>query len=216
MTTDHAGDAILSRRGLFGATALGAAGFLVGRGEAMTAFLSQSPMAPAGVRPALFKRAMASLQRHGGQVRQRDMIGIADMALSSSNPRFHLVDLASGRSTTLLVSHGKGSDPAHSGMLQRFSNIDGSEASSSGAYLTGDIYVGKHGRSRRLIGLDPSNCNAEARAIVVHGAWYVSPDIVSQTGKLGRSQGCLAVSEHDLEQVLARLGPGRMIYSDKA
>ncbi len=160
-------------------------------------------------------RAMAAFQQHASSFSSRDVIGIADFGVSSSVPRFHIVDLASGRTNTLLVSHGKGSDPAHSGMLQRFSNVDGSEASSAGAYRTGDLYIGKHGRSRRLIGLDATNCNAEERAIVVHGAWYVSPDIVRQHGKLGRSQGCLAVSETDLEQVLARLGTGRMIYADK-
>ncbi len=170
---------------------------------------------PARIRSSLLNRALAAYQRHGGRLAHRDMIGIADFALPSAQPRFHLLDLRSGRTDTVLVSHGKGSDPMHVGMLQRFSNVDGSEASSAGAYLTGDIYVGKHGRSRRLAGLDPTNCNAAERAIVVHGAWYVSPDIVRDHGKLGRSQGCLAVSESDLDQVLTRLGAGRMIYADK-
>lgn len=167
------------------------------------------------IRSGLLNRALAAYQRHGSRLAARDVIGIADFALPSAQPRFHLLNIASGRTDTFLVAHGKGSDPAHSGMLQRFSNVDGSEASSSGAYLTGDIYVGKHGRSRRLVGLDTTNCNAAPRAIVVHGAWYVSPDIVRDHGKLGRSQGCLAVSEAELEQVLSRLGAGRMIYADK-
>lgn len=167
------------------------------------------------IRSGLLNRALVAYQRHGARLANRDMIGIADFALPSAQPRFHLLDLRSGHTDTFLVSHGKGSDPMHSGMLQRFSNIDGSEASSAGAYLTGDVYVGKHGRSRRLAGLDATNCNAAERAIVVHGAWYVSPDIVRDHGKLGRSQGCLAVSEADLDQVLARLGAGRMIYADK-
>jgi hypothetical protein len=105
-----------------------------------------------------------------------------------SIPRFYLHDVASGRSLALLVAHGRGSDPDHSGWVERFSNIPGSAASSAGAYVTGDAYYGKHGASRPLIGLDPENSNAEARAIVVHAAPYVNPGIIRERGKLGRSK----------------------------
>ncbi|USI71966.1 murein L,D-transpeptidase catalytic domain family protein [Sphingomonas morindae] len=173
------------------------------------------PATPMTIRPDLFRRALAALGRHQNQVRARDRIALVDFDLPSSQPRFHIVDLASGQSRSLLVSHGRGSDPAHSGWLNRFSNEPGSEASSSGAFLTGDIYVGQHGRSRRLIGLDSTNNNAEPRAIVVHSAWYVSPDMVAQHGKLGRSEGCFAVSVAELDYTLQALGTGRMIYADK-
>ena len=201
---------MLSRRTFLSVAALGAAGIATTARAAVAL-----PASPAFVRPALMNKALAALDRHGSEIPQRDLIGIADFALPSGTPRFYIVDMLSGRTTILHVAHGKGSDPAHSGMLQRFSNVDGSEASSAGAYRTGDVYYGKHGRSRRLVGLDPSNCNAMERAIVVHGAWYVSPDMVRQHGKLGRSQGCFAVSEAELEQVITRLGTGRMIYADK-
>jgi hypothetical protein len=185
---------------------------------AMTAAVARPTMAmraETSIKPALMRRAMAALDRNRSRVGVGDVIGIADFSLASREPRFHLVDILSGATTTLLVAHGRGSDPAHSGWLQRFSNVPGSAASSAGAYLTGDIYQGKHGRSRRLIGLDPENNNAEARAIVIHAAWYVGPEMVRDHGKLGRSEGCLAVSEHDLAMVLDRLGPGRLIYADK-
>src|SRR3546814_7041698 len=78
-----------------------------------------------------------------------------------------------------------------------FSNDFGSNATSNGAYLTGDYYTGKHGRSMRLQGMDPTNCHAEARAIVVHGAWYVGPEMIREHGKLGRSEGCFAFAESD-------------------
>ena len=123
--------------------------------------------------------------------------------------------MASGVTTSLLVAHGRGSDPGHSGWLQQFSNNDGSFASSAGAFVTGDDYVGKHGRSKRLIGLDASNCNALERAIVIHTAPYVSETMVRDLGKLGRSQGCFTVTAGDLQQVLTRLGSGRFLYSDK-
>ena len=106
-------------------------------------------------------------------IQQRDKMALVDFDLPSSQPRFHIVDLASGRSRSLLVAHGRGSDPEHTGFLTRFSNDIGSAASSQGTYLTGDIYVGEHGRSRRLLGLDSTNSNVEPRAVVVHAAWYV-------------------------------------------
>lgn len=165
--------------------------------------------------PALLQRALQAYERHRAQLSARDYIGIADFSAPSRAPRFHLLDMVSGQSRPLLVAHGRGSDPDHSGWVERFSNLPGSAASSQGAYLTSDIYQGKHGRSRRLIGLDPDNNNAEARAIVIHAAWYVSPDMVRQHGKLGRSEGCFAFSDVDLDAVLNRLGPGRLIYADK-
>src|SRR3546814_5926613 len=108
-----------------------------------------------------------------------------------------------------------GSDPGHLGWVQRFSNDFGSNATSNGAYLTGDYYTGKHGRSMRLQGMDPTNCHAEARAIVVHGAWYVGPEMIREHGKLGRSEGCFAFAESDLDQVLTQLGPGRLLIAGK-
>lgn len=173
------------------------------------------PVSPVTIRPDLFRRAMAALQRHQGSVPLRDRMALVDFDMPSAQPRFHIVDLASGQSRSLLVSHGRGSDPDHTGWLSRFSNRVNSFASSSGAFVTSDIYNGQHGRSRRLIGLDHTNNNAEERRIVVHAAWYVSPDMVAQHGKLGRSEGCFAVSTAELEHTLQALGEGRMIYADK-
>lgn len=170
---------------------------------------------PRVVRPELMRRALASLGAHADRIADRDRIAIVDFSAPSSQPRFHLVNLGDGRSTSLLVAHGRGSDPSHTGWLQRFSNVDGSEASCEGAFLASDYYVGKHGRSQRLIGLDASNSNALSRAIVVHGAWYSNADMVRTHGMLGRSQGCFAVGETELAGVFDRLGTGRMIYAAK-
>lgn len=171
-------------------------------------------MAPKGFEE-LRSRALAAFEQHRDAVAEHDRIGIVDFSLHSRKPRFHILDLKAGTRHSVLVAHGKGSDPGHSGWLERFSNTPGSEASSAGAYLTGQPYTGKHGRSRRLIGLDSSNSNAEGRAIVIHGAWYVSPDMVRDHGKLGRSQGCLAVAEADLDLVMTSLPIGSLIYVDK-
>ncbi len=196
-----------SRRQFLAGTSAGIALAMVAPGKA--AALAQPPA-------ALVQRARAALDRHAGAILHRDRIGIVDFTRPSSEPRLFILDLASGASSAHLVAHGRGSDPAHSGWVQRFSNDPGSHASSEGAYVSEAVYPGKHGTSLRLGGLDPENSNAEPRAIVVHAAWYVAPEMVREHGKLGRSEGCFAVAETELGQVLERLGTGRLIYAGKA
>jgi hypothetical protein len=99
--------------------------------------------------------------------------------------------------------------------VERFSNDFGSYATSNGAYTTGDYYDGKYGLSMKVQGLDWSNSNAEARAIVIHNAWYAEPEMIAQHGKLGRSEGCFAFSRASQWDVMRRLAGGRMIYADK-
>lgn len=163
----------------------------------------------------LLQRARLALEKHGAAFTLRDRIAIADFTAPSREMRFHIVDLIGGQTSSYLVAHGRGSDPDHSGFLQHFSNEPNSLASSAGAYKTGQIYEGQHGTAMRLIGLDPRNNNAEPRAIVVHGADYVSEDHIATWGKCGRSEGCFAMSRTMLPQVIGLLGPGRMIYADK-
>jgi hypothetical protein len=197
----------VSRRTLFAATGSFAA----------AALLRPLPSVadPVSVSPALLRRALEALDSHGAAIPNRDVIAIADFSLPSRSPRFHLLDVASGRVSSYLVAHGRGSDPGHTGWLQRFSNEPNSHATSAGAYRTDGLYVGAHGRSIRLTGLDASNDNTLARAIVVHAAWYVSDEMAKTHGVLGRSEGCFALSSDSLPEVLARIGSGRMIYADK-
>ena len=168
-----------------------------------------------GPSPFLLDRAKTALDAHRHRIRNRELLAIADFSKPSRDARFYLVNLQSGQSATFLVAHGKGSDPGHSGWVQSFSNTPGSEATSSGSFLVGEAYVGEHGRSRRLAGLDVQNDQAEARAIVIHPAWYVSQTIAADQGKLGRSQGCFAFSQNDINEVLERLAPGTLLYADK-
>ena len=167
------------------------------------------------IEPSRLARARASYEKHRSSLRHTDIVGIADFSRPSREARFFLLDTNTGRVAKHLVAHGRGSDPDHSGFLERFSNAVGSEASSAGGYVTGDYYHGKYGRSMKVKGLDWTNSNAAARAIVVHSAWYAEPDQVEAHGKLGRSEGCFALSYDSLQEVLARLGPGRFLYADK-
>lgn len=175
----------------------------------------REPVTRAALAP-LVAEALAALDQHSWRVPNRDRIGVVDFTLPSSQPRFHLVDVASGEiERSWLVAHGSGSDPSATGTLQRFSNTPGSNASSRGAYLTANTYVGKHGHSRRLIGLDPTNDLALDRAIVIHGADYVDPRLIASQGRIGRSQGCFAFERAEVAAVMERLGEGRMIYAGR-
>jgi hypothetical protein len=172
-----------------------------------------TPSAPGGIDPQLFARAKAALDTH--KVWPRDSIGIVDFTKPSDEERFFVVDLASGNVEAHRVAHGRGSDPDHSGFVERFSNDFGSYASSNGAYVTGDYYDGKYGLSMKVRGLDWSNSNAEPRAIVIHNAWYAEDDMIPIHGKLGRSEGCFAMSRKSQFDVMRKLAGGRMIYADK-
>ena len=200
---------MLTRRNLIQAGA--AAGLMT---AARPVFATAIPLQP-HINPGLLARARAALQQKRPSLRDTDVMAIADYSQPSREPRFYLVQTASGIITSYHVAHGRGSDPQHSGYLNYFSNTPGSEASSSGAYVTGDVYYGKYGRSLRLRGLDYTNNNAEGRAIVVHAAQYAEPGMIDQFGKLGRSEGCFTLSQLSLQYVLQQLGPGRLLYSDK-
>ncbi len=163
----------------------------------------------------LFALAKRELERSGNRVWVKDKVGIADFSRPSRDPRFFILDLESGGVSSFLVAHGRGSDPEHDGWLKTFSNTQGSLATSRGAYLTRNWYQGKYGTSMRLWGLDPDNNLAEDRAIVLHGAWYANPDMLGHWGKLGRSEGCFAVPEAALMEVMGRLGPGRLLFADR-
>jgi len=176
---------------------------------------SLSPAVPPALPAGIIGLARQALDRHRDKVRNLDTLAVADFSTHSSKPRFHLVDLNSGAVRSFLVAHGKGSDPAHTGWLKSFSNEPGSEATSQGAYLTGDPYVGKHGLSRRLTGLDSDNSNALDRGIVIHSAWYVSEDMTRGQG-IGRSQGCFALSAQDHATIMDALGAGCLLVAVKA
>jgi hypothetical protein len=168
------------------------------------------------VDPRIVARARAAFDRHRPLITRTELVGIVDFSKVSSEPRFYLLDTNTGQVTRHFVAHGRGSDPAHTGVLQTFSNRIGSEATSEGAYLVGDYYEGHYGRSMRVRGLDFTNNNAETRAIVIHPAWYAEPSIVHTQGRLGRSEGCFALPEASQRETLARLGPGHFLYAARA
>ena len=196
-----------NRRHFIGAMVAGSAGLVSTRSYAATL---------CGEVPALLPEALAALDAHASRIVHRDRIGLVNFAAHSRLPRFQLIDVEAGKVIkSMLVAHGSGSDPDASGWTERFSNREGSNASCKGAFVTGTTYVGKHGRSRKVIGLEPQNEAAERRAIVIHGADYVSESMAMDQGRIGRSQGCFAVSRAEIGDLLAQLGEGRLLYAWK-
>ncbi|MVZ96805.1 murein L,D-transpeptidase catalytic domain family protein [Sphingorhabdus sp. IMCC26285] len=205
------------RRQFFHSAIIGAAAFAA-PGFAHDVIFQSGTGTPAGDGPSpiLLARAKAALDTHRSRIHVTDRLAIADFSKPSRDPRFYIVDLKSGKATSFLVAHGKGSDPSHSGWVQSFSNSHGSEATSAGAYMVGETYFGQYGESRRLLGLEPQNDQAEARAIVIHPAWYVNRSLIQEQGKIGRSQGCFAFDQNDIGQILQQVAPGTLLFADKA
>ncbi|MBI1402344.1 MAG: twin-arginine translocation pathway signal [Porphyrobacter sp.] len=162
----------------------------------------------------LFALAKRELDRAGDAIWKRDIVGIADFGLHSAKPRFHFVNLERSEVQSYHVAHGMGSDPQHDGWLKRFSNEEGSNATSRGAYVTWEWYKGRYGTSVRLGGLDETNEAALRRYIVMHRAEYAEPEHIAKWGRLGRSNGCFAMGEEQFRIALTQLSGGRLLYAD--
>ncbi|MET1755270.1 murein L,D-transpeptidase catalytic domain-containing protein [Novosphingobium sp. RD2P27] len=183
-----------------------------------TAPVSQASASPVGT-PEYSRRILAAAktqaERVGTKLWRTDVVGIADFSRPSWEPRLHFANLENGTVRSFLLAHGKGSDRNHSGWLQNFSDLPGSEATSRGAYLTCEWYSGKYGTSIRLVGLDQDNATALQRAIVMHSAWYVDTAMIDKWGKIGRSEGCFAMSQPDFREALWHLSGGRLLFADR-
>ena len=162
----------------------------------------------------LFDIAKRELARAGTSIWRHDIVGIADFGLHSAKPRFHFVNLERGEIVSHHVSHGMGSDPQHDGWLKQFSNTEGSNATSRGAYVTWEWYKGRYGTSVRLGGLDHSNEAALRRYIVMHHADYAETSHLEKWGRLGRSNGCFAMGTEQFREALLHLSGGRLLYAD--
>lgn len=140
-----------------------------------------------------FVQALEGYQRlkEKGLVK-KDILTLVDFSLSSNTKRLWVIDMASN--TVLfnsLVAHGRNTGNE---FATKFSNRPESNQSSLGFYATGEVYTGKHGLSLRLDGLEKGvNDNARNRAVVIHGADYVSEQFIRNHSRLGRSQGCPAL-----------------------
>jgi hypothetical protein len=163
-----------------------------------------------GVVPrSLFDTAFLFYDLNKDKIPNTRYVTVVDFSRYSGKKRFFIIDTRTGDVDPHTVAHGTGSDPSNTGYAKRFSNVNGSNASSLGFYLTAETYSGKHGRSLRLDGLSSTNSNVRSRAIVIHGASYVG----ERRSVQGRSWGCFALDEDSKDSVIDRLRGGSLIYA---
>ena len=167
----------------------------------------------------IFRQAMVGYnQLKDAQKPSRDeVLTIIDFSKASNEKRLWVIDLKNKKVLfNTLVAHGRNSGDLYA---TRFSNQPESHQSSLGFYVTGETYFGKHGLSLRLYGAEKGiNDNAAARAIVVHGAEYVSETFIKRTGRLGRSYGCPAVPMETHKAIINQVAGGScffIYYPDK-
>lgn len=167
----------------------------------------------AGLSEQVFEKALTGFYnlKYSGLLHHKSILTIADFDQESRKKRLYIIDLAQRKMLlNTWVAHGQnsgGDKPAY------FSNRISSNQSSIGFYLTGEIYYGKHGRSLKLDGMDKGfNNNARERSIVVHGADYVCQATIDQLGRLGRSQGCPAVSTKVANEVINTISDKTVLF----
>ena len=146
-----------------------------------------------------------------GSVVRNNILTVIDFSKSSSQKRLFILNVATGKLLlSSLVAHGKNSGLEYA---TSFSNVNESNKSSLGFYTTGTTYMGEHGYSLKLNGCERGvNDAAYQRAIVLHGANYVSNDIIKTQGFLGRSFGCPAVPENASKKIIDYIKNGSCLF----
>ena len=149
--------------------------------------------------------------RARGELVNDSIVTICDFSRPSSEKRMYVIDLNNYRVLfNTWVAHGRNSGKE---IAQSFSNTLSSYKSSLGFYRTGDTYMGGNGLSLRLHGLERGiNDKALARAIVLHGADYVSPSFLQANGFMGRSYGCPAVSNREVRPIIDAIKGGSCLF----
>jgi len=154
----------------------------------------------------------ADCARRQGLLDEFRHLAVIDYSLPSTEPRLWVFDVTRGRLLFQeLVAHGRNTGEH---VAERFSNVEGSKMSSLGLFRTAETYYGSNGYSLRMHGLDAGfNDNALVRAIVMHGAPYVSEAIAERLGRLGRSWGCPAVRQEVARTVIDTLKGGGLVFA---
>lgn len=145
-----------------------------------------------------------------GKLNNITYLTIIDMSSSANNKRLFIINMNTQQiEHKSLVAHGRNSGLE---FATRFSNKTSSYQSSLGFYKTAETYIGKHGFSLRLDGLEFSNSNARSRAIVMHSADYANENFVRKNGRLGRSLGCPALPKKDYSTIIKKIKEGSCLF----
>jgi len=144
-------------------------------------------------------------------IRRSNYLTICDFSQSSKKKRLYIIDVDNSKLVTnTYVAHGKNSGGE---FANSFSNKPESLQSSLGFYITDNTYIGKHGLSLRINGVDPGfNDKALMRTIVIHGADYVNESRVQQGGYMGRSWGCPAVPKKEATDIITTIKNGTCLF----
>jgi len=184
------------------------------RATATDARLVRVTRLPGGPRRAVLDAALAAYANaiKQGAVARTSLLTVIDYSLPSTQPRLWVLDLNRARVLYReLVAHGRASGD---NVADAFSNDEGSFMSSLGLFVTDEAYVGKNGYSLRLRGLEPGiNDHAYDRALVMHGAAYVSQAVADTLGRLGRSLGCPAVRPAIARKLIDTIKGGTVMYA---
>lgn len=145
-----------------------------------------------------------------GAVSNEDVLTVVDFSQPSSKKRLYIIDVKNARVLfNTFVAHGKNTGLTYA---EHFSNRNESLQSSLGFYVTKQTYFGKHGLSLRLSGKEAGwNDNAEARAVVVHGAEYIGSGRAN-AAYMGRSWGCPAVPNAEASKVINLIKDGTCLF----
>ena len=140
-----------------------------------------------------------------------NLLVMVDYTKPSTEERLFIIDLRKKQLLiSSLVTHGRGTGDLYA---TNFSNKNNSYSTSSGFYLTGNIYNGKHGESLVLYGLEKGkNDNAKKRTIVMHSAYYANRTFAEKYGRLGRSKGCLALPTDLNAKIINLISGGVVLY----
>ena len=172
--------------------------------------LAQAPGLEADVLRMALKATGCAAEK--GLVKRKNLLTVIDYSIPSTQPRLFVFDLSAKKILFReLVAHGKNSG---GNVASFFSNTPGSLATSIGLFVTAETYIGSNGYSLRLKGLEEGvNDRAWDRAIVMHGAPYVSRAAVRALGRLGRSWGCPAVRKEVARKLIDTLRGGSPIFA---
>lgn len=176
--------------------------------------ISETLAAETGLSEKAFRLAFESFEKHHSQIKNPNVLMMVDLSKSSGEKRGVLLNLQTGRVEILFhVAHGlkSGGGP----YATQFSNESNSFQTSLGAYLTARFSTESrmHGHVLKLKGLDSTNSRAFDRAILVHGAQYVSESFARQNGRVGNSWGCFTVTPKLNHELISKIQGGSLIYA---
>lgn len=167
-----------------------------------------------GLKPEVLRMALSAADCADAQglLDSSRLLTVIDYSRPSVEPRLWVVDRESHDVLfSELVAHGKNSGD---NLTTKFSNTADSLQTSLGLFATDDTYVGTNGYSLRLDGLERDiNDRARERAIVMHGAPYVSAQAAAKLGRLGRSWGCPAVSMAAARRLIDTVKGGTPVFA---